>query len=62
MFDTFFVFCTQTTRMFDNLSAALNAAYYESSIDHLRSVDVYAINSTDGSASIVVATVQARSY
>lgn len=58
--DTFIVFCAQTTRMFDNMGAALNAAFYESSINHFISVPVYGLDSADGQASVVLATVQAN--
>lgn len=58
--DTFIVFCTQTTRLFDNMNSALTAAFNESAQRGGLSVDVYASNSADEQPAIILATVQAR--
>ena len=56
-YDSFVVFCTDSTRMYTELSAALNAAFYESAITGFKPVEIWAVAS-DGSVSAdAVATV-----
>lgn len=58
-YDSFVLFCAQGTRMYAELSAALNAAFYESAITGFKPVEIWAVAS-DGSVSAdAVATVTA---
>lgn len=56
---TYFVFCKDTTRGYEELSPALAAAWLESRQRHNCAVPVY-VAAEDGSLSKVVATVTAN--
>lgn len=58
-YDTFVLFCAQSTRMYTELSAALNAAFYESAITGFKPVDIWAAASDGSISADAVATVTA---
>lgn len=58
-YDTYVVFCAQTTRMYTELDAALKGAFYESSINGFNPVDIYACNADGVCTTHAVATVTA---
>ena len=58
-YDTYVVFCAQTTRMYTEIDAALRGAFYESAITGFKPVDIWA-SASDGTISAdAVATVTA---
>lgn len=58
-YDTFVVFCALTTRMYTEMDAALKGAFYESSINGFKPVDIYGCNAEGACTTHTVATVTA---